>query len=165
MLASVLAAACGDPAGLPDARPFDCGDRLGLELRIPGGSYVAIAGAADGAELVRGFQGFRYLYARARLDADPGEVDAAARLQLDGGTPRSQPIGQLAFSQDGTSVVSNPVQLFFNDEVLADLIDHGVSVELRLGDQCAVSGHTVLRYDPNCVEGPDGVPICGSTTR
>jgi len=165
-LALLLAASCSAPGEAPDALPpLDCGDRLGLEVRILGGSYVAIDAATAGAELVQGFQGFRYVYARARLDADPGTINAVARLELDGQSPRSQPIGQLAFIVDGGGVVSAPTQLFFNDEPLAGLVDHGLAIELRLGDRCVASGHTVLRYDASCVEGPDGTPICKGTAR
>lgn len=157
----LLLSACPSPSDTPDAiPPYDCGDALVLEVRVPGGTYVAIDDAVDGAELVLGFQGFRYLYARARLPADPGTVAATARIELDGGTPRSQPIGQLAFDPAPDGVVSAPVQLFFNDDPLPGLVDHGVTVELRLGDRCADAGHTVLRYDDSCVEGPDGQPVC-----
>jgi hypothetical protein len=162
----LLLAACPGPGETPDAIPaFDCGDRLGLDVRILGGTYVAIDAATDGAELVQGFQGFRYVYARARLDVDPGTISAVARLELDGQSPRSQPIGQLAFSVEGSEVVSAPTQLFFNDDPLASLVDHGLAIELRLGDRCAARGHTVLRYDATCVEGPDGTPICQGRAR
>jgi hypothetical protein len=162
----LLLAACPGAGESPDAAvAFDCGERLGLDVRILGGTYVAIDAATGGAELVQGFQGFRYVYVRARLDVDPGTISAVARLELDGQSPRSQPIGQLAFSVEGSEVVSAPTQLFFNDDPLASLVDHGLTIELRLGDSCAASGATILRYDATCVEGPDGTPICEGGAR
>ena len=97
-LCLVVASACpGSTAPAVDAPvDVDCGDRLVLTVRAPGVGYRPIADAADGAELVLGFQGFRYVYARGRLDVDPGAVSAAVRVTLDGGAPRSQPV-QLAF--------------------------------------------------------------------
>jgi hypothetical protein len=161
-LCLVVASACpGTTSPTVDAPvDLDCGDRLALAVRAPGVGYRPITDAADGAELVLGFQGFRYVYARGWLDVDPGAVSAAVRVTLDGGAPRSQPV-QLAFGPAaGGGVQSVPLQVFFNDDPLPGLIDHGVTLELRLGSRCVASGHTVLRYDPSCIEGPDGQPVC-----
>lgn len=106
-----------------------------------------------------GFQGFRYLYLRARLDRDPGLLSAAVVVQLDGADPRSQPL-HLAFAPDGGGVRSAPMQVFFNDDPLPSLVDRGVAVQLLLAPRCQAGGHTVLRYDPSCYEGPDGQPVC-----
>ena len=129
----------------------------------PGPSSTTIDGRDDldcGDRLVLGFQGFRYVYARARLDVDPGAVSAAVRVTLDGGSPRSQPVQPAFGPAAGGGVESVPLQVFFNDDPLPGLIDHGVTLELRLGARCVASGHTVLRYDPSCIEGPDGQPVC-----
>lgn len=159
----VLAACPGGGGGTPDAADtvdVDCGDRLALSIRRPAGAgYLPLAQAADGAELVLGFQGFRYVYLRVTLDRDPGAISAAVVVQLDGAAARSQPV-QLAFAPDGADVITPPLQVFFNDEPLPSLIDHGVALQLRLGPRCQASGHTVLRYDPSCYEGPDGQPVC-----
>lgn len=164
LLAVCLVAASACPGSTPvtvDARDdLDCGDRLVLAVRTAGLGYRPIAEAGDGAELVLGFQGFRYVYARARLDVDPGVVSAAVRVTLDGGAPRSQPVQLALGPAAGGGVESVPLQVFFNDDPLPGLIDHGVTLELRLGARCVASGHTVLRYDPSCIEGPDGQPVC-----
>lgn len=161
-LVALTAAACPGGSSSIDARPdLDCGDRLALAVRAPGGAgYRPIAAAVDGAELVLGFQGFRYVYLRGHLDVDPGDVAAAVRVELDGGSPRSQPV-QAGFGPAATGGFdSAPIQVFFNDDPLPGLIDHGVTLALRLGDRCVAGGHTVLRYDPSCYEGPDGQPVC-----
>jgi len=162
LAALVVMAACPGPSSTTiDGRDdLDCGDRLVLAVRAPGVGYRPIADAADGAELVLGFQGFRYVYARARLDVDPGAVSAAVRVTLDGGSPRSQPVQPAFGPAAGGGVESVPLQVFFNDDPLPGLIDHGVTLELRLGARCVASGHTVLRYNPSCIEGPDGQPVC-----
>ncbi|MBK9036455.1 MAG: hypothetical protein IPL61_35285 [Myxococcales bacterium] len=164
VLASCLAAmsACPGPSSATiDARgDLDCGDRLLLSVRAPEIGYRPIADAADGAELVLGFQGFRYVYVRARLDVDPGAITAAVLVTLDGGTPRSQPVQPAFGPAAGGGVETVPLQVFFNDDPLPGLIDHGVTLELHLGRRCVAGGHTVLRYDPSCVEGPDGQPVC-----
>jgi hypothetical protein len=80
-------------------------------------------------------------------------------VQLDGETVRSQPL-HLTFAPAANGVVSAPMQVFFNDDPLPTLVDRGVAVELRLGERCSRSGHTVLRYDPSCYEVPDGQPVC-----
>jgi hypothetical protein len=138
---------------------LDCGDRLNALVRVSGGAYVPLADAASGSELVLGFQGFRYVYLRAALDVDPGLSTAAVVVQLDGDAVRSQPL-HLTFGPGASGVVSAPMQVFFNDDPLPTLVDRGVAIELRLGSRCIRSGHTYLRYDPSCYEGPDGQPVC-----
>ncbi|MBK7194829.1 MAG: hypothetical protein IPH80_20305 [Myxococcales bacterium] len=164
LLASCLVtiSACPGPSPTTIDAPddLDCGDRLTLTVRAPVVGYRPIAEAGDGAELVLGFQGFRYVYVRGRLDADPGVVSAAVRVTLDGGAPRSQPVQPAFGPAAGGGVETVPLQVFFNDDPLPGLIDHGVTLELRLGSRCLASGHTVLRYDPSCIEGPDGQPVC-----
>ncbi|MBZ0235315.1 MAG: hypothetical protein K8M05_23510 [Deltaproteobacteria bacterium] len=167
LIASVLIsglAACPGPEASHDAADaevdLDCGDRLRALVRVPGGAYVPLADAGDGGELVLGFQGFRYLYLRAGLDADPGVSSAAVVVQLDGDAVRSQPL-HLTFGPDASGVVSAPMQVFFNDDPLPTLVDRGVALELRLGARCTRAGRTILRYDPTCYEGPDGQPVCG----
>jgi len=159
---SMLTACPGDGPG-PDAADavieLDCGDRLTALIRVPGGEYVPLAEASAGSELVLGFQGFRYLYMRARIDVDPGLSSAAVVVQLDGDAVRSQPL-HLAFGAGGTGVLSAPMQVFFNDDPLPSLVDRGVAIQLRLGERCTSGGHTYLRYDPSCFEGPDGQPVC-----
>lgn len=161
-LLAVLVSGCpssGGGADATDTSTFDCGARLVALARAPGGAYAPLTDVDGDAELVLGFQGFRYVYVRGHLDADPGPIAAAAVLQLDGGPPRSQPL-LLTFAPDPTGVISAPVQLYFNDDPLPALVDHGLAIELRLGTRCVAGGHTVLRYDPTCVEGPDGQPVC-----
>jgi len=162
VVASAALAGCPGPGPDPDAgdgAALDCGDRLGVDVRVPDHTYQPLAQAGDGVELVLGFQGFRYLYVRARLDIDPGPTSAAAVVQLDGDNPRSQPL-YLTFAPDGGGVVSPATQVYFNDDPLPSLVDRGVSVQLVLSPRCSVGGHTVLRYDPSCYEGPDGQPVC-----
>ncbi len=164
VLLGVLLAACdpGAPAAADAGAAADCGLIVTLEVRRPDGVYVPLAAAADAvdASLVQGFQGFRYLYLRARFDRDPGSATAAVQLQLDGATPRSQPLADLDARPDPGGVVSAPQRVFFNDDPLPSLVDRGCALTLRVGGVCAASGRAVLRYDPSCVEGPDGDPIC-----
>ncbi len=162
VLAPLLAACPGDDPA-PDAGDavveVDCGDRLVAEVRVPGGTYQRLSDSGDGAQLVLGFQGFRYVYLRGRLDVDPGLLSAAVVVQLDGDVMRSQPL-HLTFGPEPGGVVSAPMQVFFNDDPLPSLVDRGVALELRLGARCTSAGHTVLRYDPSCYEGPDGQSVC-----
>ncbi len=162
LIAAALAA-CPGGGDTPDAADgvvdFDCQNRLIVELRGPGGEYRTFPDAASGAELVLGFQGFRYMYLRARLGEDPDLAAAAVVVQLDGDTARSQPL-YLTFAPVADGVVSAPMQIFFNDDPLPSLVDRGVTVMLVLGLRCTTGGHSVLRYDPSCYEGPDGQPVC-----
>lgn len=165
---AALLAGCPSTPEAPDATPpIDCSGGLVAELRAPGGDYVPLAAAGDGVELVQGFQGFRYVYLRARLDVDPGDVPASVRIELDGTRPRAQPISQLVFEPDaaGSGYVTGAVQVFFNDDPLPSLVDQACALELSLADDCTDAGTVVLRYDPTCVEGPDGLPICEEAAR
>ena len=162
----VVLAGCGPDHGGGGA---DCGvPTLSLEVRTPGGDYVPVATATD-ADLVLGFQGFRYIYLRGRMSAPPPERGGALISTLEGSAGddagaamRSQPVGDLNFHAEGADWVSDPVRLFFNDDPLPTLVDHGCAVTLESGTRCQASagGRVVLRYDPGCYEDPSGQRVC-----
>ena len=157
-----LGASCG-PGGDKDAG-VDCG-ALGLTLDVlaPGGSYLPFASAAE-AELVLGFQGFKYVYLKAHLGARPQPPSGAVIIELDGAARRSQPFGDLGLADDGAGgLVSAPVRVFFNDDPLPMLVNKGVTLTLQVGAAtCAASagGRVTLYYDASCYEGPDGQRVC-----
>jgi hypothetical protein len=160
----VLLVGCGSGPEAVDAGPsLDCGLRLVVEVRGPGGEYGPIAGAAL-AELVQGFQGFRYIYVLGRLARRPAVVSGTAIVTLDGEAARSQPLGDLGIAGDGAGAfATDPLRVFFNDDPLPSIVDRGCTVTLRVGDEaCGATsgGHVTLAYDPACYEGPDGERVC-----
>lgn len=167
MLVALALAASGCPdepgAGADAGVLADCGVTVVLEVRTPAGDFVAIDDAEPGAELVLGFQGFRYVYTRARFDRDPGALGpATVTVRLAGTAPRSQPLGALAvLPAPGGGHATEAFSVFFNDDPLPSLIDRACGLEIRLaGGACVGGGETTLRYDPDCYEGPDGQRVC-----
>lgn len=155
-------AACG-PGGARSDAGVDCGvpPALAIEVLTPGGAYQPL-GAATDADLVLGFQGFRYIYVRARLTAALAEPGGAVVVTLDGTGARSQPMGDLGFHSDGAGWVSEPARVFFNNDTLVSLVDHGCGLAVAIGTRCpaTASGRVVLRYDASCYEDPSGQRVC-----
>ena len=155
-------AGCGDddPTG-SDGGPRPCTTTLSASVQTPIGGFAPLtAGAAPAeADLVLGFQGFRYVYLRLVLTPPPPDaLLASAEITLVGAAPRAQPLGYLRPGD------LEPQRLFFNDEALPALVDARGALRLHVGQpgcQADSSGDFVLRYRPDCVEGPDGVRVCG----
>lgn len=166
LLPSLLATACAaalcgcGSAPTPDAGPPpDCAPGVDLEVRGRAG-YERVAVAAE-AELVLGFQGFKYVVARGHAGVLPGTRGGAVVFALDGESARSQPFGDLGFHADGQGAfVTDELRVFFNDDPLPELVDHGVTMHLHLDCGDSSGGHLVLRFDPGCTEGPDGQCVC-----
>jgi hypothetical protein len=159
----LLAPACPGGDAAVDAGLGDCGLEVTLEVRAPDGEYTSIPPAED-AELVLGFQGFRYVYLRGRADRSPPAASGSVVIEVEGSGPRSQPFGDLAWTADGEGGgVTGALRTFFNDDPLPQLVDRRCTFTLIVGDaRCgaAASGSAVLRYDPACYEGPDGARVC-----
>ncbi len=163
VLLLVLAfAACGDD----DVPPvIDAGSVCELrvatvEVSTPDRSYGMLP--AD-AELILGFQGFRYVYLKVRTDGLPSSTETSALVDLPSGETVSQSF-LLELSEDSPGhFVSMPQMFFFNDNPLPGLIDQPANLTLRVGDarcNAEVRGTFTLRYDPSCYEGPSGDRIC-----
>ena len=168
VIAASFAAGCPGPAAGPDAGASgDCGLEVELEVLAPSREFVPAA-AVTHAELILGFQGFRYVYLRGRITAPPPIAVATVITQLDGDTARAQSPGQLELTPDGDGGhFSQPLAVFFNDDALPSLVDRGCAFTLRVtepgGGTCWASagGHAILAYDPSCYEGPGGERVCG----
>ena len=161
LLPLLVLAACPDD-GVPDAAVEPCTLTPRLEVRASDGVFAPIAEAAD-AELVLGFQGFRYVYLRVRLPEVPPARNGSVLAQLDGDSAFSSPFGGMSFVGDGTEVISVPLQFFFHDQTLPSLVGAGVTFTLTLGDAVcggSAGGHVVLAYDSSCIEGPSGERVC-----
>jgi hypothetical protein len=135
---------------------------LVVEIRGPDGSYGPLGESSD-AELILGFQGFRYVYLRGRVAHEPPSPSGAVRVELEGQPARSQPFGDLGFTDEGDGLVTQPLRVFFNDDPLPSLIDARCELTLYVGGaSCGAhaGGAALLRYDPACYEGPDGARVC-----
>ncbi|MCC6995552.1 MAG: hypothetical protein IT370_13160 [Deltaproteobacteria bacterium] len=162
LAAPLLLTGCGDddPTSA-DGGPRPCTTSLTASVQTPSGSFLPLTpGAAPTeADLVLGFQGFRYVYLRLVLTPPPPDaLLASAEITLAGAAPRAQPLGYLRPGD------LEPQRLFFNDEALPALVDARATLSLHVGQagcQADHSGELVLRYRPDCVEGPDGVRVCG----
>ena len=150
---------CGGGTPADAGPPPDCAPGVDLEVEGPAG-YQRIAAASE-ADLILGFQGFKYVRARGRSGALPGSPAGAVIVKLDDKGVRSQPYGDLGFHADGDAgFLTEALRVFFNDDPLPGLVDHGVTLRLHLDCGDSPGGRVILRYDPNCVEGPDGQRIC-----
>lgn len=148
-----------------DAAP-DAGDdacdltAVSFEVRSPDGSYHA---APTEAELVLGFQGFRYIYVRVRTDGTPRPLFGSVNGKLDGGEIISQSF-RLDLTPDGPGrYMTEPVMVLFGDWPATALIDHDADLTVTVGDGTCVAdtgGTVTLRFDPSCYEGPTGMRIC-----
>lgn len=166
LLILALLGGCPEGGDAADAGPpADCDVTLTAEVREPGGTWAPV-GQAAGAELVLGFQGFKYVYVRGRLDRLPADPTGAVLVTLEGEATRSQPLGELALTPDGTGgLVTEPLRVFFNDDPLPTLVDRLCELELRVGEgSCAAAsgGAVELVYDASCYEGADGQRICAA---
>ncbi len=163
LLSLIFLSACGGGAAVDAGGVGDCGLTASLEVRGPDGEYAAMPPAED-AELVLGFQGFKYVYLRGRADRRPPATSGSVVLELAGQPARSQPFGDLGWTDDGAGgVVTAPLRVFFNDDPLPDLVDHSCTFTLLAGDEtcgAATTGSATLRYDAACYEGPDGSRVC-----
>jgi hypothetical protein len=163
LMLSMLTGCPSSHGAASDAGPIvDCALSVGLEVRRPGGAYAPIAEGGQ-AELVLGFQGFKFAYVRARLDRVPPSTVATFEYSLDGDAPRSTRVGGMQLTSEGGGWVSSPEQIFFNDDPLPSLIDRGCAITMIVGDatcSAAQSGHVTLHYQDGCVQAPDGGLTC-----
>ena len=160
---TIVLVACGVPSAAFDAALGSCTESVALEVRTTSGEFARAEGTPK-AELVLGFQGFKYVYVRARLDGPMTEPRAEVRVELDGGAVRSQPLGRLRlYETEAADFQTDPIRVFFNDDPLPSLIDRGCGLTLKVEEkdcQAKTSAHVVLSYDPGCYEGPDGQREC-----
>lgn len=159
------AAGCGSdpPAGPSDAGGSSTCDLTGVtfEVRGPDQTFHEPPGEA---ELVLGFQGFRYLYVRVHTQGTPVPPFGSVNGKLDGGEPISQSF-RLDLTSDGPGTwVTEPIMVLFDDVPLSALVDHDADLSVTVGDGTCVAdtgGTVTLRFDPSCYEGPTGMRFCG----
>lgn len=165
LLATVLAVAgCGSEP--PAAPPQDAGggcDLTDVSFEVRGPDLTFRAPPTD-AELVLGFQGFRYVYVRVHTVGTPMPPFGSVTGKLDGGEPISQSF-RVDLTSDGPGTwVTEPIMVLFDDLPLSALVDHGADLNVTVGDGTCVAdtgGTVMLRFDTSCYEGPTGKRFCG----
>lgn len=162
LLMSLALAGCGDDVVVPgtDAGPACALRAVSVEVRAPDRTYTSLP--AD-AELVLGFQGFRYVYLKARTDGRPSSLETSALVTLDSGEVVSQSFLLDLAEESPGRFVGVPQMIFFNDSPLPGIVGHAADLTLHVGDaRCSAEtrGTFTLRFDPNCYEGPSGDRIC-----
>jgi len=165
LLAASLLATAGcesaPPATTPDAGGACSLTSVSFEVRRPDLSYRA---TPTDAELVLGFQGFRYIYVRVRTDGLPMPPFGSVNGKLDTGEPISQSFRVDLTEEAPGRFVTEPIMVLFDDLPLAALVDHEADLTVTVGDGTCVAdtgGTATLRFDPSCYEGPTGMRICG----
>lgn len=161
LLLMLALAGCGDDVTPRIDAAVPCELRtVTIEVRAPDRSYRALP--AD-AELVLGFQGFRYVYLRVSTEGRPSSDETSALVRLDSGEVVSQSFRVELAEETPGHFVGTPQMLFFNDSPLPGLVDSVADLTVRVGDarcNAEARGTFTVRYDPSCYEGPAGDRIC-----
>jgi hypothetical protein len=167
LVAALASTGCPGGEGEPDGGAIaDCGVAVALEVLTPDHEFVSAGPDDVPAELILGFQGFRYVYVRGRVASPPPTAAAIVITQLDGDAPRSQSPGRVELTPDGSGAqLTQPLPVYFNDDPVPDLVDRGCALTLVITEpsgtcEASAAGHAVLAYDPDCYEDPDGVRVC-----
>lgn len=163
LAASLLATAGCDETPAPT--PADAGGECSLtsvrfDVRNPDRGYSA---PPTDAELVLGFQGFRFIYIRIGTEGLPVPPFGSVNGKVQGGGPISQSF-RLDLAEDGPGRwVTRPIMVLFDDAPLSELVDHRADLTVTVGDGTCVAdegGIVTLRFDGSCYEGPTGERIC-----
>ncbi|HQY60142.1 MAG: hypothetical protein IPF92_16745 [Myxococcales bacterium] len=141
--ALLLACACTGGGGLaPDADAPDadaCVRPLELSWGRREGAGFTPFRDGDPGKITLGFQGFRFIDGVARLGGTQAKA-ASFRLQVtvDGHRPSTQDVGRidLVAGPDG-ALYAEPLQLFFNDTPLPELLGRNAAVVLRASTPAA----------------------------
>ncbi|MBI3201033.1 MAG: hypothetical protein HYZ29_05765 [Myxococcales bacterium] len=118
----------------------------------------------DSAEITLGFQGFRYIQSVLKLDEVKAQsATHSARIVVEGQTPYSLSDTPVKVADQGGTLYSEEVLVFFNDLPIAEIV--GKSAEITLTAKaggCVGSTKTTvtLRDDLDCVQQEDGGLVC-----
>lgn len=156
----------GCTGGEPSA-PVDSGPPCSVEVewgRMQSGTFVAFHDG-DTAEIVLGFQGFRFIDSVARIRSARAK-SAWFKLQstVEGSAPKATEVGPFegTIGDDGALYVPN-VQLFFNDLPMADLLGKHVSViVVATVGGCAgrATANNLSLVRGGCMDADGGIASC-----
>jgi hypothetical protein len=159
-----IAAGCSGPSDGPDNGPLDCGVvQAGLDVLTVEGAYASID-ANPRAALILGFQGFKMVFLKVRVDRLPPATSGAVVAAVDGEAPFSQSFPELHPHDDGSgALVADPFPLLFNGQTIVELADHGCALTLHVGPsrcEAVATGKVTLGYLDGCVADPAGHITC-----
>jgi len=159
-LAVALLSAC--PSGDDDdVEPFAC--ELGLV--DPGGEWVAIdADGATSSELIFGFQGFLWVDAALRGDADtPERANVILRVTIDGFPPIGRTLTDVVFATDGERQSETLAIRLDNSEGPGRYAGLEAEIVVRatgMGREAVCAATVLLVDDDPCIDTDGGEPIC-----
>lgn len=160
-LAVALLTGCPGGGGAPDATPCDVDIEWGHVNDT--GDFIAYSDD-DEAEIVLGFQGFRYIDSVIELiDASAGEVTAQFQIDVEGHATYAQPGRLLPTTTSPRGVFVDELLVFFNDIPMPELIGRSCTIIARATADGCVGTYTArvtLVDNENCTEGPDGGLTC-----
>ena len=157
-LANAFTLACPVSPGAPDAQPAcDASPRVAWGRRV-NGAFVAFADG-DSAEVIRGFQGFRFIDGVAQVSgASAAQGIFTFQVTVDGHDPSTQSVGRLDLvaGPNGT-LEANALQLFFNDIPMPELIGRSADVVLVANVAgCSAQAHAKVKLTTGSCQLPDG---------
>lgn len=132
-----LCMACGCSPG-PDTEPPDAGQDAGacaaeLSLGQLGSSGFTAYQDGDTAYVTRGFQGFRFIDAAARLKGmDLPAAIFRMRVTVEGHDPNSQDTSSGLIQGADGALFAEHVMVFFNDLPMPELIGRKTDIEVRV---------------------------------
>jgi hypothetical protein len=159
LIAILFLAGCPGGDGTPDAGP------CAVEVEWGHGVPPAFTGFRDGdsAELVLGFQGFRYVRSTMRLGGDVERGTFWFDIVVDGQEPYQSSAGTRDLLRSGDDSYAAEVLVFFNDIPMPELLGRSTTVIAHArADGC--DGRHVARVtvvdDEDCIEAADGGLVC-----
>jgi hypothetical protein len=159
--AVALLSGCPEGSGAPDATPCDVDIEWGYVTDT--GDFIAYSDDDD-AEIVLGFQGFRYINSVVEIiDTTATQATAQFQIDVDGHATYGQPGGPLTTTTSPRGVYVNDLLVFFNDIPMPELVGRTCTIIARAtADGCVgtYSARVTLVDDENCTEGPDGGLTC-----
>lgn len=164
LASALLASACPTQESAPDATPCSMDVEFGPRRMD---DFQAFSNGAK-AELVLGFQGFRYISSSVRILAEGAESEKRGsmlfQISLEGQEPYSLriPFQPAAKEADGWRY-GDSLQIFFNDTPVAETVGKNVTIAAKasLGDCVGTYSVNVKIVDEEqCIEQPDGSLLC-----
>lgn len=146
VLLAIVLSSCSAPEERPmvDAAPV-CTSTMQLEWgRMVNGAYTPFRDG-DTAEIVLGFQGFRFIDAIARIrGVQAKEATFTFEATLDGREPMVQDAGSFTTKPSDGALYVHALQLFFNDVPMPELLGQSVTVVVK-GNAAGCSAQTGAR--------------------
>jgi hypothetical protein len=161
---SLVAPVTGCPAGDGDGDGDGDPEQFECELGIidESGDFIP-ASEQTRAELDLGFQGLLFVEVAVRATGDvPGLVDALVSVTVEDEDPEGSVTNGVPMNDQGEAYVSDPVLLFFNSSIPAELQDRVAEIVIKLEDparECTTDGLLLLVDDDPCIHTGDE-PIC-----